>query len=88
MDLYVVGSRVEGGPRGINESCLTKTPLLSTDVGISSLLCYPESIFNRDKIDSILECETDIEYNYKKAFKYMIKNYMKSFTNSLKISLE
>ena len=83
LDLYIVGSRVEGGPRAINECSLTKTPLLSTDVGISSLLCYPKSIFNRDKIDSILECETDIEYNYKKACKYMIKNYMKIFTKSL-----
>ena len=50
LDLYIVGSRVEGGPRAINESSLTKTPLLSTYLLISNLLCHPTSIFDMNNI--------------------------------------
>lgn len=83
LDLYIVGSRVEGGPRAINECSLTKTPLFSTNVGIASLLCHPNSIFDMNKVETILTCKHDIEYNYEKAQKYTIKNYMKEFTMNL-----
>ena len=32
-DLYVVGSRVEGGPQSILECAISKTPIVSTDMG-------------------------------------------------------
>jgi hypothetical protein len=83
LDFYIVASRCEGGPRAINECSLTKTPLFSTDVGIASLLCHPDSIFDMNNIDTILKCKTDIAYNYEKAQKYNIKNYMKEFTKKL-----
>jgi len=83
IDLYIVGSRVEGGPRAINECSLTKTPLLSTNVGIAELLCYPDSIFDMNDINTILNCKTDAEFNYEKAQKYNIKNYMKEFSKQL-----
>jgi glycosyltransferase involved in cell wall biosynthesis len=83
LDLYIVGSRVEGGPRAINECSLTKTPLLSTNVGIAELLCHPDSIFDMNNVDTILNCKTDTEFNYEKAQKYNIKNYMKDFTKQL-----
>ena len=83
LDLYIVGSRVEGGPRAINECCLTETPLFSTKVGISESLCHPDSIFDMNKIETILDCKYNIKYNYEKAQKYIIKNYMKEFTNQL-----
>jgi glycosyltransferase involved in cell wall biosynthesis len=35
LDLYVVGSRVEGGPQSITRVRITKTPIVSTDVGIA-----------------------------------------------------
>tara|TARA_Y100001970_G_C14213069_1_gene848030 strand:- start:1553 stop:2491 length:939 start_codon:yes stop_codon:yes gene_type:complete len=83
LDLYIVASRFEGGPRAINECSLTKTPILSTNVGIASLLCYPDSIFDMNNIKTILNCKYDIEYNFKQAQKYTIKKYMKDFTNQL-----
>ena len=83
LDLYIVGSRVEGGPRAINECSLTKTPLFSTNVGISELLCHPDSIFDMNKVETILDCKHNIEYNYEKAQLYTIKNYMKEFTVDL-----
>ena len=36
LDLYIVSSRIEGGPQAILESSITKTPILSTDVGVAS----------------------------------------------------
>ena len=83
IDLYVVAARVEGGPRAINECSLTKTPLFSTNVGIASLLCHPDSIFDMTNIETILNCKYNIEYNFKQAQKYTIKNYMKEFTKRL-----
>ena len=35
LDLYIVSSRVEGGPQSIFECGLSKTPIISTDVGIA-----------------------------------------------------
>ena len=36
LDIYIVSSRVEGGPQAIVECSLTKTPIVSTDVGVAS----------------------------------------------------
>lgn len=83
LDLYIVSSRVEGGPRAINECGLTKTPLLTTDVGIVSLICHPESIFKIDYPHTILSSTCNIDYNYNQCLKYTIKNYMKTFTHNL-----
>ena len=82
LDLYIVSSRVEGGPRAINECSLTKTPLFSTDVGIAQLLCHPNSIIDMDNIDISIYSQwkvTNVEYNYSKAQKYTIENYMEKF---------
>ena len=35
LDLYVVSSRFEGGPQSILECGITKTPIISTNVGIA-----------------------------------------------------
>lgn len=83
LDLYIVGSRVEGGPRAINECSLLKIPLLTTRVGIAELLCHPDSIFNMNNIETILKCTTNTEHNYQQAQKYTIQNYMKEFTQQL-----
>ena len=83
LDLYIVGSRVEGGPRAINECSLLKIPLLSTDVGIARLLCHPDSIFDINNVESILNCKTDVEYNYNEALKYTIDNYIQTYTKKL-----
>ena len=83
LDFYIVSSRIEGGPRAINECSLCKTPIFSTDVGISNLLCYPESIFDMDNPSSILNCKTNTSYNYNNAQKITIENYMQKFTQKL-----
>lgn len=83
LDLYVVGSRIEGGPRAIHECSLLKIPLLTTRVGIVPLLCHPDSIYDMNNVDSILKCRTDTEYNYNQAQRYNIGNYMNKYTDML-----
>ena len=83
LDLYIVSSRIEGGPRAINECALNKTPLLSTNVGISNLLCYPESIFDINDPSTILNSKINTSYNYNNSQKYTIDNYMQKFTQKL-----
>ena len=79
LDLYVVASRVEGGPRAINEAALTRTPLYTTDVGIAPYICHPKSFFDMNTVVTVLSCKTDTEWNYKQAIKYSIANHMKKF---------
>ena len=64
IDLYVVSSRVEGGPRAIVEAILTETPLISTNVGIASEYLPKTAIYNIPS-DSI-NCKFDLEYSKKK----------------------
>ena len=46
LDLYLVTSRLEGGPQALVECGLTKTPIISTDVGIADKILSAESIFD------------------------------------------
>jgi len=46
LDLYVVSSRYEGGPRSIIECALTRTPVISTRVGIAQEFMDENSLFD------------------------------------------
>lgn len=48
LDVYIVSSRCEGGPRSIFEAGLTMTPIISTDVGIASDIMPRESLYNME----------------------------------------
>jgi glycosyltransferase involved in cell wall biosynthesis len=47
IDLYVVPSKVEGGPKSLLEAGLTETPIISTPVGMAPDL-LPETLLFRD----------------------------------------
>jgi hypothetical protein len=49
LDLYIVAARYEGGPQAIFECALSKTPIVSTDVGAASLILAKESLFEPGK---------------------------------------
>ena len=53
LDLYIVTSRIEGGPQAIVECGITKTPIISTDVGIASDILDKQSIFD---MNNFLRC--------------------------------
>ncbi len=79
LDLYVVSSRVEGGPRSIIECGLVKTPIISTDVGISELILHPESIYSSDSPLDYIKAKPNVEYAYKKCYEYKISTYLEKF---------
>ena len=75
LDLYIVSSRVEGGPQAILESAITKTPIVSTNVGIASDILHENSIFNEnEKLGS-----PNVDYAYKNASLYQIPQGFKNF---------
>ena len=80
LDLYIVASRVEGGPMAILEAGLTKTPIISTDVGIASDILSSESIYNMDNYKT---AKPNIEYAYSNSLKFTQENinneYLKMF---------
>jgi glycosyltransferase involved in cell wall biosynthesis len=67
LDLYVVAARCEGGPQAIAECSLTKTPIVSTDVGLAKKFLHEKSIF-----DNKWNASPDIEYSYSKIQDFII----------------
>ena len=79
LDLYIVSSRVEGGPRSIMECGITKTPIISTDVGISELIMNKNGIFDFNDWKTYINAFTDIDKVYYETYKYTISEYMNIF---------
>ncbi len=76
LDLYLVTSRVEGGPQAVLECAVTKTPILSTDVGVASEILDPKSIF---KPENFKNASTNINYAFKNSQDYTIPTGMIKF---------
>jgi hypothetical protein len=64
LDLYIVTSRIEGGPQAIVECGITRTPIISTDVGIASEILHKNSIFN---MNNFMKAKPNVEFAYKKS---------------------
>ena len=76
LDLYIVSSRYEGGPQSILETAMTRTPIISTDVGIASEILDKKSIFNMNNYKDAVP-NTDI--SYQNAKRYLIPDGFKEF---------
>ena len=86
LDLYLVTSRYEGGPQAIFECASTKTPILSTSVGLSQEVLDAQCICkNREEFVRKIN-KKDFKYtseNHNNAQKYKMENlfpeYIKLF---------
>lgn len=76
LDLYIVSSRKEGGPQAILEAAITKTPIISTDVGVASEILDPNSIFN---MQNYYSAKPNTNKAYKNVLKYTDENGFKFF---------
>lgn len=76
LDLYLVTSRIEGGPQAILEASVSKTPILSTDVGVASEILHHDSIF---KPESFVTSKVNIDYAYKKSQEFTIPKGINKF---------
>ena len=84
LDLYVVASRYEGGPRSIHECAANKTPIISTDVGVAPDILSPESIFNMEYFNNQhldINVKPNVEVAYSNVCKYSIPEYFNEFNN-------
>jgi glycosyltransferase involved in cell wall biosynthesis len=81
LDLYVVGSRVEGGPRAIVECAAARVPIISTNVGIAGRILADMSLYDGEDIEGTLdECIPNMEVAYNNVEPLFLKNgYMKKF---------
>lgn len=76
LDLYLVTSRLEGGPQALVECGLTKTPIISTDVGIASEILSEKSIFEYSDWSTFFSCKSDEKFAYEQSLKLTIPNGM------------
>lgn len=76
LDLYIVSSRVEGGPQAIVECGITKTPIISTNVGIAQDFLAEKSIFN---MDNFHDAEPSVEFAYNRSKEVTIPEGFKDF---------
>ena len=85
LDLYIVSSRIEGGPQSIFECGLSKTPIISTDVGIARKILSTESIFDMENFQN---AQPNIDYAYKNCVIFDIPQGFAEFNKCLKIFYE
>ena len=85
LDLYIVSSRYEGGPRSIFEAGATKTPIISTKVGIAEDILPKESLYDMHNYITYKEAKPNVDELYKniqilnsKTQIREIKNYLLS----------
>lgn len=86
LDLYIVSSRIEGGPQAIMECAISKTPIVSTNVGIASEILNKSSIYSDSKSFSLVK--TDIDFAYNKASNFVIPMGMQKFRDMFKENFE
>ena len=60
LDLYLVTSRIEGGPKAIIECAAAKCKIISTDVGQASDILAPKTIYS-DPVEGLDLIHEDIE---------------------------
>jgi glycosyltransferase involved in cell wall biosynthesis len=80
LDLYVVGSRIEGGPQAIIECSAMKVPIVSTNVGLAPYILCDNCIFDVSE-NIYLPKQKDIEENYNNTLKYRLDNLNNVFLN-------
>lgn len=82
LDLYIVASRYEGGPRSIHECAANKTPIISTNVGVAPDILSTESIFDMNDFNNQyldINIKPNIEIAYSNICKYSIPEYFTEF---------
>ena len=79
LDLYIVSSRCEGGPRSIFECGLTNTSIISTNVGIASELMNKKSIFDANNYITYKNAVPDNDFLRNNVQLLSCKEYFNEF---------
>tara|TARA_B100002019_G_scaffold285670_1_gene294990 strand:+ start:11731 stop:12648 length:918 start_codon:yes stop_codon:yes gene_type:complete len=76
LNLYIVSSRTEGGPQAIVECGLTKTPIISTNVGYAPMFMSKESIYDEH---TFFRSEPNVDFLYNNVKNLTIPKGMEEF---------
>ena len=89
-DLYIVGSRVEGGPQSLLECAITRTPILTTDVGMAQDIVSQKCITSDfNSILNLVEtAPSEVEVNYNNVQEFLIEKHVKKYDELFKKLLE
>ena len=82
-DLYVVASRVEGGPQAILESAAMKIPIISRDVGMASAVLSGNCIVDVPE-DMYYPVNEDLEICYNNVKAYEMHNLVEDYVELFK----
>ena len=80
LDLYLVTSRIEGGPQAILECAITKTPILSTDVGVAGEILHSDSLYDPENFH---KAKTNVDYAYNSALRHKLPEGMNLFKDMI-----
>jgi glycosyltransferase involved in cell wall biosynthesis len=83
LDLYLVSSRCEGGPRSVFEAGLTKTPIISTRVGISPELMDSAALFDCDNWMTYKDAIPATNILHQNVIELTSDKYMEEFKDAL-----
>ena len=89
-DLYIVGARVEGGPQSLLECAITRTPILTTDVGMAQDIVSQKCITSDfNSILNLVEtAASEVEVNYNNVQEFLIEKHVKKYDELFKKLLE
>lgn len=76
LDLYIVSSRLEGGPQAIVECGITNTPIVSTNVGMVEDFLHKDAIYDSH---NFLNAKPNNEFLMKNVRKLIIPEGFKKF---------
>ena len=79
LDLYLVTSRLEGGPQALVECGQTMTPIISTNVGIADEILSNKSIMDSNDISTFKDSTPDVDFAFKQSSKLTIPNGMSGY---------
>ena len=82
-DLYVVSSRVEGGPQALLEAPAMKVPIVSTRMGSAEFLLNENCIIDIPN-ETYLPTEQDIEENFNIVQNYDIIKHVDEYEKLLR----
>jgi len=83
LNLYIVSSRLEGGPQAIAECATTLTPILSTNVGVAPQILSSSSIFEYSNFQSFFDSKPDVETAKLNVKEYETPNGIEKFKDML-----
>jgi len=83
LDLYIISSRYEGGPRSIIECGLTRTPVISTKVGIAPEFMDENSLFDVDNWVTYRNSTPNLNVLSKNIEFLRTEDYMNEFRSEL-----